>query len=267
MNGYEKTGVLSLNDIRVPSENQLRKGVAIIECVQEIPCNPCTTVCPTGSIVIKEKDIMGIPSYEGECIGCNKCVLICPGLAITLVDYRKDEKNTLVTVPYEISNIKVNVGDLVDAVDMDGNFVDKLEIVHINDKQNPKTHLVKLKAKPEIAAKVVSFRVQDKKISEATHNSILPDLTQDDAMVCLCERVTVGEIKEVIQKGITDLNQIKAITRAGMGPCGAKTCDTLIRQLLRQQGIDNKDIVENTRRPVFVEVALEKFAGESEDQS
>ena len=24
------------------------------------------------------------------CIGCEKCVTICPGLAVTLVDYRKD---------------------------------------------------------------------------------------------------------------------------------------------------------------------------------
>ena len=84
----------------------------------------------------------------------------------------------------------------------------------------------------------------------------------EDEMVCLCERVTAGEVISLIRKGITDLNQIKAITRAGMGPCGSKTCDNLIKQLFRQEGIPLSEIEPNTRRPLFVEVPLGKFAGE-----
>ena len=80
-------------------------------------------------------------------------------------------------------------------------------------------------------------------------------------MVCLCERVTAGEIRALVRKGIRDLNQIKAITRAGMGPCGSKTCDNLVKQVLRGEGVPLEDVVENTRRPVFVEVPMDVFAG------
>ncbi|MDD3282840.1 MAG: (2Fe-2S)-binding protein [Candidatus Cloacimonetes bacterium] len=78
-------------------------------------------------------------------------------------------------------------------------------------------------------------------------------------MICLCERVTVADVRALIRKGITDLNQIKAITRAGMGPCGAKTCEVLIKSLLREEGIAISEIVPNTKRPIFVEVPLGTF--------
>jgi NAD(P)H-nitrite reductase large subunit len=63
----------------------------------------------------------------------------------------------------------------------------------------------------------------------------------------------------MIHSGVTNLNQIKAKTRAGMGPCGAKTCENLIIQLLREEGISIDEVVPNTRRPLFIEVPLEKF--------
>ena len=85
-------------------------------------------------------------------------------------------------------------------------------------------------------------------------------------MICLCERVSVGEVRRLIQSGITNLNQIKAITRAGMGPCGAKTCDTLIRGVLREEGIPVENVVPNTKRPVFVEVPLDKFPDGGSDE-
>ena len=35
----------------VPSEERMRQGrVAVIECVQEIPCNPCSFLCKFNAI-------------------------------------------------------------------------------------------------------------------------------------------------------------------------------------------------------------------------
>jgi len=43
------------------------KGVfPVFHCSQEIPCNPCTTVCPEGSILIEGDDILGLPMFETE---------------------------------------------------------------------------------------------------------------------------------------------------------------------------------------------------------
>ncbi len=100
------------------------------------------------------------------------------------------------------------------------------------------------------------FRVQAPELSVALDHAVIPERIADDAMICLCERVTVGEVRALIRKGINDINQIKAITRAGMGPCGAKTCEVMIKSLLREEGIPTKNVVPNTKRPIFVEVPL-----------
>ena len=52
MNEYEQTGVLNIKDLSLPSDKQLNKGVAITECIQKIPCNPCVDSCPFHAITI-----------------------------------------------------------------------------------------------------------------------------------------------------------------------------------------------------------------------
>jgi thioredoxin reductase/Fe-S-cluster-containing hydrogenase component 2/bacterioferritin-associated ferredoxin len=231
-----------------------------IFCLQEIPCNPCSTVCPTNAINMKGDPIMDFPQFEGKCIGCGQCVAICPGLAITLVDYRKDAENPIVTLPYEIGNMPVQVGDFVQTVAFDGEKLEKLEVVNIKNIKNRKTQLVEIKAPKAIAKQIASFQVQADDVSKPMENPVLPTLLDDDSFVCLCERVTVGQVRKLIKEGISDLNQIKAITRSGMGPCGSKTCDNLVRQILRQEGMPIESVVPNKRRPVFVEVPIGLFA-------
>jgi NAD(P)H-nitrite reductase large subunit len=83
----------------------------------------------------------------------------------------------------------------------------------------------------------------------------------DEAVICRCERVSAGEIRRLIRAGYRDINEIKAITRAAMGACGSKTCNSLIHRLFRDEGITTSEITDQTRRPVFVETALKVFAG------
>jgi bacterioferritin-associated ferredoxin len=86
----------------------------------------------------------------------------------------------------------------------------------------------------------------------------------DDTIICRCERVTAGEIRDLIRQGYRDLNEIKAITRAAMGACGSKTCHSLIVRLFRDEGIILSDVTDTTRRPMFIEVPLKVFAGDEE---
>ncbi len=116
MHQYEKTGVLSAKDLPVPSEKQLQKGVAILECVQEIPCNPCVESCPVHAISMKDINAPPVNDFE-KCIGCTKCVGVCPGLAIFVV--KVTGKKALVTLPYEFVPIP-RVGDSVKALDRTG---------------------------------------------------------------------------------------------------------------------------------------------------
>jgi Fe-S-cluster-containing hydrogenase component 2/bacterioferritin-associated ferredoxin len=243
-----------------------RGAVPVIHCVQEIPCNPCTTVCPSEAIKIQGDPLMGLPVFtggEGTCSGCLKCVTICPGLAITLVDYRKEEDFPEVAVPYEVSNFPIKKGDKVDAVDINGVLLGALEVTAVLNNKKSKTQLIKIRAPKHLAKRVVSFRIQDEIATQPLPEPVIPEAESDASKLCLCERVTLGEVRALIRQGITDINQIKAVTRAGMGACGSKTCETIIRGVLRQEGIPQERVTPNTRRPVFVEVPLGVLAGVS----
>ena len=245
---------------------EIEEGVfPVFHCNQEIPCNPCTSVCDQGLIAIDEADIRKVPEFLGvhldkHCIGCEKCVTICPGLAITLVDYRKNEPNAIVTLAYEFMQESIQPGDTVPVLDMQGNLLGEVEVISVRAiKRNNHTVVVKLSAPRFIAKKIAGIRVQPAWVTEA-----LPEVLEhleDDAIVCRCERVTAGEIRQLIREGYRDLNQIKAVTRAGMGACGSKTCNALLLRLFREEGISVDEVTDQVKRPLFVEVPLGGFSG------
>ena len=127
MEDYEVSGVISRDMIKMPSEKHLERGVAIIECVQEIPCNPCVNACPFGAISMKNLNDLPKIDYD-KCVGCGRCVSVCPGLAIFLV--KIEGKNGFVTLPYEMLPIP-KVGEVVKVLDREGKVVGKGEIVKV----------------------------------------------------------------------------------------------------------------------------------------
>lgn len=53
---------------------------------------------------------------------------------------------------------------------------------------------------------------------------------EDNTIVCRCEDLTLGDIRRVIASGYRSLNEIKRVSRAGMGSCQGRTCLMLIAQ-------------------------------------
>jgi sarcosine oxidase, subunit alpha len=253
---------------RIPAEES---GVfPVFHCSQEIPCNPCTAVCPQDLIHIPEDDIRQLPEFlgphvEATCVGCEQCITVCPGLAITLVDYRKDAEQPTVSIPYEFSEKSVVEGDTVTVLDRDGEVVGDVKVTNVRaTKRNNHTVVVKVKAPPSIAKRIAGIRVQAPWVSEPLPETV--ERLGDDTIVCRCERVTAGEIRALIRRGCRDVNEIKAVTRAGMGACGGKTCAALIHRLFREEGVPLDEVEENTKRPLFVEVPLGVFAGAEEKE-
>lgn len=236
----------------------------VIHCIQEIPCDPCSAVCPRKLIEVDRQDIRQIPVYfeekEGKgCTGCERCVVSCPGLAITLVDYRKDAEFPEITIPFEFLKDIINPGEEVALVDTEGQFLTRAKVTSVKSvKANDRTILVKVKVPKEVAKQVAGLRLQPEiEPTEIRYQ----ERTPDEAIICRCERVTAGEIRKLIREGLRDINEIKTITRAGMGPCGAKTCTPLIHRLFREEGVPESEIVDQPKRPLFIEVPLGVFAG------
>ena len=71
-----------------------------------------------------------------------------------------------------------------------------------------------------------------------------------DFVICRCEEVTRNVIIEAIRDGAHTINNVKRLTRAGMGLCQGKTCCLLVSRLLsRELDIPMKEIEPYSIRP------------------
>ena len=238
----------------------------IIRCVQEIPCNPCTEVCVLQSIKIKDKTMMGLPQFDGDCLGCLRCVAICPGLAITFVDkgYDQTKKTARVVVPWEMPEGMIKIGQTVTTTGMEGEIIGKGKVIAFKESEwQNKRVLVSLEV-PFSDADVVAG-IQIRKPLGKTKTS-LGETGDENTIICRCERVTKKEIVDYIKKtGTRDVNAVKAALRVGMGPCGGKTCTELIIRIFRELGIKPQEIEPPVERPFTQEVPLKAFLKEDDD--
>ncbi|MDO5116322.1 MAG: 4Fe-4S binding protein [Synergistaceae bacterium] len=102
------TGIPAKEDLeRVrPSAERLAKGpAAMVECFQEIPCNPCVAACARKAISMAG-GINALPEVDFEkCTGCSICITRCPGLAIFVIDQNYSADFALVKIPFEYTPV------------------------------------------------------------------------------------------------------------------------------------------------------------------
>lgn len=154
---YLENGVLDLTDIRRPSPERLAKGrVAVIECIQHIPCNPCVDICPQKAIQIPG-EITNLPIVDfDKCNGCGLCVANCPGLAIFLVNETFSENSAEVGIPYEFVPLPEK-GDIVTALNRAGKPVATATVLRVvNVARYDRTAIVYL-AVPKAMAMDIRF--------------------------------------------------------------------------------------------------------------
>lgn len=154
MKGYEQTGVISINDLRLPSKKQLKKGVAVIECVQRIPCDPCVDACPVKAISMNDINDPPVIDYD-RCTGCGTCIAVCPGLAIFLVKIQGDV--AFISLPYEFLPLP-EVGEKVEMLDREGKKRGEAEVVKV--KKIGKTAVITIAADKNLAMEVRNIRVK-----------------------------------------------------------------------------------------------------------
>ena len=130
---FEKTGVATREMVmtKFPPLERINRGpVAVVECYQKIPCNPCQTACPTGAIQIGD-DINEIPRRdEAVCTGCGLCVAKCPGLSIMIVDGSKSAETVEFRIPYEFLPLP-EAGETVIGLDRAGQPVCEAKVIKV----------------------------------------------------------------------------------------------------------------------------------------
>ncbi len=131
----------------------------VIECTQNIPCNPCQDACKKGCISIGEH-ITSLPIVlpESACINCGMCVASCPGQSIFLVNEDCGDGTATVTLPYEFYPLPEK-GTVGHALSRSGKPVCEATVVGVRSvKAFDKTALLTMSVPKEFAMTARMFK-------------------------------------------------------------------------------------------------------------
>lgn len=86
-------------------------------------------------------------------------------------------------------------------------------------------------------------------------------MREKDTIVCRCSDISLADIREYVESGVTEVEEIKRFSRLGMGPCQGRTCMQLIGRIM--SNLTGKPVVEvgtQTVRPPVSGVTLSQIA-------
>lgn len=92
---------------------------------------------------------------------------------------------------------------------------------------------------------------------------------QDDTIVCRCEEITAGQVREAVRLGVGGPNQAKSFLRCGMGPCQGRLCGPTVAEVIADaRGIPPAEVGYYRLRPPVKPITLAELASlpKSEDE-
>ncbi|MBO4489095.1 MAG: FAD-dependent oxidoreductase [Bacteroidales bacterium] len=212
-------------------ERMFAKPFVQLDCLYGFACNPCSFSCPQGAITKQSTNTTPTVDYS-KCIGCMQCVNHCPGLAIFGYDLNKNV--LFLPVEYEVTE-----GADVFLIDNNGKPVGEGVIEKVLKKSN-KTDVVRVKATDISGEQLIAARgfILKERYPKPLEMKPLQEVT-GKTYVCHCEDVDLDTILKAIgDRKYISVDELKHITRMGMGPCRGKRCVSRARQILRAHGIE-----------------------------
>ena len=155
-----KKGYIADDEIeRYPGVTHKSGVHPVMECTQNIPCNPCQDACPKHCIKIGKK-ITSLPAVDEsiDCIGCGMCVASCSGQAIFLINEDYEPGFATVTIPYEFLPLPKK-GDKGYGLSRSGEKICEAEVVEV--KSVPAfdhTNLLTMKVPKDMVMKARFFK-------------------------------------------------------------------------------------------------------------
>ena len=222
-----------LDEPRKPSAQRMQeKSFVIADCLYGFACNPCSFACPHGAITKSSTSTVPTIDYD-KCMGCMDCVSRCPGLAI--FGYNLAKNWLFLPFEYEAAELAE-----VLLVNDKGEQIGEGVIEKIMQKPN-KTHVARVKAMDisgEALTEVTGF-ILKQNCPQAIQEELLTKQEEAPVYICHCDDVTLEEILALLgNRTMISVDELKHITRLGMGACRGKRCIPRVKQLLRGKGIE-----------------------------
>ncbi len=218
---------------RVPGEERMsRGGFVVADCLYGFACNPCSFACKQGAITKSSTSVVPMIDFD-KCIGCMECVSRCPGLAI--FGYRPDRQQVFLPVEFD-----VQAGTEAFLVDDNGRKVGEGRVERIIRKPNKTNVAVVLCESLYEGHKLLDARGFIARENYPEPLELTPASTNDDGtFLCHCEDVRLEDLLTLL-KGRTSITaqELKHISRMGMGPCRGSRCLPRAKQALRAHGIE-----------------------------
>ncbi|NYB74152.1 MULTISPECIES: (2Fe-2S)-binding protein [Sedimentibacter] len=87
-------------------------------------------------------------------------------------------------------------------------------------------------------------------------------MDEKNIYLCRCENFTLKELHDLLDSGITSMEEIKRLSRGTMGPCQGKTCrDLIAKEIANYLNKDMSEIDMPTYRAPVKPVKLGEIAG------
>src|SRR5690606_23942959 len=90
----------------------------------------------------------------------------------------------------------------------------------------------------------------------------------DDVIVCRCEAVRAGAIRDMVGQGCLGPNQTKAFLRSGMGPCQGRMCGPTVSTIVASETGQSLDATGYYRiRAPLKPVTVGELAGQYREET
>jgi len=88
----------------------------------------------------------------------------------------------------------------------------------------------------------------------------------DEMIVCRCEEVTKGQVREAVHAGMYTLQEVRKYLRTGMGLCQGQTCGKLVKKIIaKERGIAPMDLASAVGRAPMRPVEMAVLANEKKE--
>ena len=218
-------------------QRMAEKPFVQLDCLYGFACNPCTFSCPQGAISKPTTSSTPTVDYD-KCIGCMACVNHCPGLAI--FGYNMAKNWCFLPIEYDVAE-----GAEVWLVDNNGKKIGEGKVENVMKKDN-KTNVARVFVKALLPAEpaatltdVKGFIAKEKYPDTLNAQAVKQSNNQALTYICHCEDITDEQLLEVVgDRKYISVDELKHITRMGMGPCRGKRCIARARGVLKAHGIE-----------------------------